>query len=99
MIRLTADHLCTRIHPSTPSRMSQQSSDAIGGSGPKQSCKHACVGMHWDRTYDPVDLGLLLHVHALVVVETVDSAGYPRLGFFARQALDGINVRLSLWHR
>lgn len=44
-----------------------------------------------------MDLWLLLHVNALVVIETVDGAGYPRLGLLLRQARNSVDVGLPFW--
>lgn len=51
------------------------------------------------RPYDPVYLRFLLHVNALMVIEAIYGARHARLGFSLRQALDSIDIGLSLWYR
>jgi hypothetical protein len=49
-----------------------------------------------ESTYNPVDLRLLEHMHALVIIEAIHSTYNARFGFGVGQAQDCIDVGLFL---
>jgi hypothetical protein len=52
-----------------------------------------------NSTYNPVDVGLLVRMNSVVVIETVDGSRHSRNSIFLRQTLDCFNVRSSFRHR